>query len=160
MISSDTTFKEVIFHSSGDYCVCFADIAGSTLTVSRINDGKERAKYYAIFLNCISAVVRQFGAKVIKDIGDDLFWYFPQTQNHVRYDVFERVIDCCMALMKAHTIINNLLLREGLHCVDYRIGADYGRLEVALTKTSVSDDFFVPTMHMCVKIIQELHLMV
>lgn len=148
----DTAFKEVIFHSSGNYCVCFADIAGSTLTVSRINDGKDRAKFYAIFLNCISAVACQFGAKVIKNAGDGLFWYFPQTQDHIRYDVFERVIDCCMTLTKAHTIINNLMLREGLPCVDYRISADYGRLEVALTKTSVGDDFFGPTMNMCVKI--------
>lgn len=44
------------------------------------------------------------------------------------------------------------MLREGLPCVDYRISADYGRLEVALTKTSVGDDFFGPTMNMCVKI--------
>ena len=151
-IPSDTLFEEVIFHSSGNYCVCFADIAGSTLTVSRINDEKDRAKYYAIFLNCISAVARQFGAKVIKNAGDGLFWYFPQTQDHIRYDVFERVIDCCMTLTKAHTIINNLMLREGLPRVDYRISADYGRLEVALTKTSVGDDFFGPTMNMCAKI--------
>lgn len=66
--------------------------------------------------------------------------------------MFERAIDCCMTLTKAHTIINNLMLREGLPCVDYRISADYGRLEVALTKTSVGDDFFGPTMNMCVKI--------
>ena len=36
--------------------------------------------------------------------------------------------------------------------MDYRISADYGRLEVALTKTSVGDDFFGPTMNMCAKI--------
>ncbi|MDQ3968398.1 MAG: response regulator [Thermoproteota archaeon] len=58
-----------------------------------------------------------------------------------------------MTLTKAHTIINNLILREGLlPRVDYRVSADYGRLEVALTKTSVGDDFFGPTMNMCVKI--------
>lgn len=32
--------------------------------------------------------------------------------------------------------INNLLLWEGLPYVDYRISADYGRLEVVLTKTN------------------------
>jgi class 3 adenylate cyclase len=138
----------VIFHSSGNYCIYFADIVGSTLiTVSRINDGKDRAKYYAIFLNYISIAARQFGAKVMKNAGDGLFWYFPQTQDHIKYDVFERVIDCCMTLTKAHTIINNLMLREGLPCIDHRISAYYGRLEVALTKTSVGDDFFGPTMN-------------
>ncbi len=49
-IPSDTLFEEVIFHSSGNYCVCFADIAGSTLTINRINDGKDRANIMSSFL--------------------------------------------------------------------------------------------------------------
>jgi two-component system, OmpR family, response regulator ChvI len=152
MIPSDTLFEEVIFHSSGNYCVCFADIVGSTITISKINDGKDRAKYYAIFLNYVSAVARQFGGKIIKNAGDGLFWCFPETQDYTSYQVIERAIDCCMTLTETHTIINNLMLQEGLPCVDYRVSADYGRLEVALTKTSVGDDFFGPTMNMCVKI--------
>jgi hypothetical protein len=50
-ISSDMLFEEVIFHSSGNYCVCFADIVDSTTIISKISDGKDRAKYYTIFLN-------------------------------------------------------------------------------------------------------------
>jgi CheY-like chemotaxis protein len=152
MIPFDTLFEEVIFHSSGNYCVCFADIVDSTATVSKIGDGKDRARYYATFLNCVSAVARQFGGKIIKNAGDGLFWYFPQTQDYTSFRVFKEVIDCCMTLTEAHTIINNLMLRRGLPCVDYRVSADYGRLEVALTKTSVGDDFFGPTMNVCVKI--------
>jgi hypothetical protein len=57
-----------------------------------------------------------------------------------------------MILTEAHAIINNLMLREALPYVDYRVSVDYGRLEVALTKTSVGDDFFGPTMNICAKI--------
>lgn len=152
MIPSDTLFEEVIFHSSGNYCVCFADIVGSTITISKISDGKDRAKYYAIFLNCVSAIARQFGGKIIKNAGDGLFWYFPETQDYTNFQPFKKAIDCCITLTEAHTIINNLMLRQGLPYVDYRVSADYGRLEVALTKTSVDDDFFGPTMNMCAKI--------
>lgn len=152
MIPFDTRFEEVIFHSSGNYCVCFADIVDSTTTISKISDGKDRAKYYATFLNCVSAVARQFGGKIIKNAGDGLFWYFPQTQGYTSFQVFKEVIDCCMTLTEAHTIINNLMLRGGLPSIDYRVSADYGTLEVALTKTSVGDDFFGPTMNICVKI--------
>jgi hypothetical protein len=49
MASSDTLFEEVIFHSSGNYCICFADIVGSTTTISKISNGKDRAKYYSNF---------------------------------------------------------------------------------------------------------------
>jgi two-component system, OmpR family, response regulator ChvI len=152
MISSDTLFEEVIFHSSGNYCVCFADVVGSTTTISKISDGKDRAKYYTIFLNCVSSVARQFGGKIIKNAGDGLFWCFSETQYSARFQGFKKVIDCCMTLTEAHAIINNLMLREGLPGVDYRVSADYGRLEVALTKTSVGNDFFGPTMNLCAKI--------
>jgi CheY-like chemotaxis protein len=57
-----------------------------------------------------------------------------------------------MTLTEAHALINNLMLREGIPGVDYRVSVDYGRLEVALTKTSVGNDFFGPTMNLCVKI--------
>ncbi len=151
-ILSGIQFEEVFFHSSGHYCVCFIDIAGSTQAVSRIKEGKDRAKYYSIFLNYISAIAHHSGAKIIKNAGDGLFWYFPKSQDYSEHQVFERVIDCCMTVAKAHTRINDLMSREGLPNVDYRMSADYGRLEIALTKTSVGDDFFGPTMNMCVKI--------
>jgi len=151
-ISSDTLFEEVIFHSSGNYCVCFADIVDSTTIISKISDGKDRAKYYTIFLNCVSSVARQFGGKIIKNAGDGLFWCFSETHYSARFQGLKKVIDCCMTLTEAHAIINNLMLREGLPGVDYRVSADYGRLEVALTKTSVGNDFFGPTMNLCTKI--------
>jgi hypothetical protein len=77
---------------------------------------------------------------------------FPQTHDHIRYQVFERVIDCCMTLTKARTIINNLRLQERLPSVDYRINAEILETKsVALTKTSVGNDFFGPTMNMSIK---------
>jgi CheY-like chemotaxis protein len=151
-ISSDMLFEEVIFHSSGNYCVCFADIVDSTTIISKISDGKDRAKYYTIFLNYVSSVARKFGGKIIKNAGDGLFWCFSETQDYIRFQGFKKVIDCCMTLTEAHAIINNLMLQEGLPGVDYRVSADYGRLEVALTKTSVGNDFFGPTMNLCTKI--------
>jgi CheY-like chemotaxis protein len=150
--SSDTLFEEVIFHSSGNYCICFADIVGSTTTISKISNGKDRAKYYSIFLNYISSVARQFGGRIIKNAGDGLFWCFSEPQDYTGFQGFKKVIDCCMTLTEAHAVINNLMLREGLPYVDYRVSADYGRLEVALTKTSVGNDFFGPTMNLCTKI--------
>jgi hypothetical protein len=67
-LPSDTAFKEVIFNSSGNYWYVLQTLqVPHYITVSSINDGKDRAKYYAIFLNYVSAVARQFGAKVIKN---------------------------------------------------------------------------------------------
>jgi hypothetical protein len=57
-----------------------------------------------------------------------------------------------MTLTKARTIINNLRLQERLPSVDYRINAEILETKsVALTKTSVGNDFFGPTMNMSIK---------
>jgi CheY-like chemotaxis protein len=44
------------------------------------------------------------------------------------------------------------LHEDGLPSLSYRISADYGRVEVARSATSQSDDLFGPVMNMCSKI--------
>jgi class 3 adenylate cyclase len=55
-------------------------------------------------------------------------------------------------MIEARNTINQKLHEEGLPSLSYRISADYGRVEVARSATSQSDDLFGPTMNMCSKI--------
>jgi two-component system, OmpR family, response regulator ChvI len=55
-------------------------------------------------------------------------------------------------MIKSRNTINQKLHEEGLPSVSYRISADYGRVEVARSATSQSDDLFGPIMNMCSKI--------
>ena len=48
--------------------------------------------------------------------------------------------------------INRKLHEEELPSLSYRISVDYGRVEVAKSATSRSDDLFGPIMNMCSKI--------
>jgi len=146
--------EEIYFadQSNGYYCVCFVDMVDSTQITAKIADGNKIKKYYEIFLNAMAALAKNFGAKVIKNIGDALLFYFPDTSDSKNMTAFKEVLECCSAIIAAHEFINIRLEAEALPPVSYRISADYGRVEVATTVTSGAEDLFGPTVNMCAKI--------
>jgi CheY-like chemotaxis protein len=100
----------------------------------------------------MAALAKNFGAKVIKNVGDALLFYFPDTSDTDNITAFKEVLECCTAIIAAHEFINIRLEAEALPPVSYRISADYGRVEVATTVTSGTEDLFGPTVNMCAKI--------
>src|ERR671919_2842782 len=150
----DIRTEEIYFadQSNGYYCVCFVDMVNSTQITAKIVDGNKIKKYYEIFLNAMAALAKNFGAKVIKNVGDALLFYFPDTSDSGNVTAFKEVLECCTAIIAAHEFINIRLEAEALPPVNYRISADYGRVEVATMVTSGTEDLFGPTVNMCAKI--------
>ncbi len=153
-IEFDIRTEEIYFadQSSGYYCVCIVDMVNSSQITAKIADGNKIRKYYEIFLNAMAALAKNFGAKVIKNVGDALLFYFPDTSDTGNVTAFKEVLECCTAIIAAHEFINIRLEAEALPPVSYRISADYGRVEVATTVTSGTKDLFGPTVNMCAKI--------
>jgi two-component system response regulator ChvI len=150
----DIRTEEIYFadQSNGYYCICFVDMVNSTQITAKIADGNKIKKYYEIFLNAMATLAKNFGAKVIKNVGDALVFYFPDTSHIENRIAFKEVLECCTAITAAHEFINMRLEAEELPPVGYRISADYGRVEVATTVTSGAEDLFGPTVSMCAKI--------
>jgi CheY-like chemotaxis protein/class 3 adenylate cyclase len=150
----DIRTEEIYFadRSNGYYCICFVDMVNSTQITAKIADGNKIKKYYEIFLNAIATLAKNFGANVVKNIGDALVFYFPDTSRIERRIAFKDVLECCTAIAEAHEFINMRLEAGDLPPVSYRISADYGRVEVATTVTSGAEDLFGPTVSMCSKI--------
>jgi CheY-like chemotaxis protein len=113
---------------------------------------QKNLKYYGIFLNTIAAIARNYRAKIIKNAGDCLIFYFPETIDSTNESAFRDVLECCITMISARCTINTKLYQEKLPSVSYRISANYGRVEVARSSTSQSDDLFGSTMNMCAKI--------
>lgn len=153
-IEFDITTEEIYFadQSNGYYCVCIVDVVNSSQITAKIADGNKIKKYYEIFLNAMAALAKNFGAKVIKNVGDALLFYFPDTSDTENMIAFKEVLECFTAIIAAHEFINIRLEAEALPPVSYRISADYGRVEVATTVTSGTEDLFGPTVNMCAKI--------
>ena len=84
--TSDVSNEQIYFsehETKGNqyYCVCFVDMVGSTQIIARIQPADRIGKYYSIFLNAISALAKNFQARVIKNVGDALIFYFPNTSD-------------------------------------------------------------------------------
>jgi two-component system, OmpR family, response regulator ChvI len=144
--------KEVQFLRSQNCCVCFVDIVDSTKVTSSINNPEKIRKYYQTFLNTMAAIARNFGAKIIKNVGDCLILSHPKTSGPLDISAFNDVLECCITMIEARNTINQKMHEEELPSINYRISAEYGRVEVARSATSQSDDLFGPVMNMCSKI--------
>jgi two-component system, OmpR family, response regulator ChvI len=147
------TDDEISFETKSEsYCVCIVDIVESTRITSTITDPKGIMRYYSIFLNSMAAVARSYGAKIIKNVGDSLIYYFPETSDVTKWSGFKNVLESATTMILARDTINAKLTEEKLPSVDYRISADYGRVEIAKTSSSTSEDLFGSTINMCSKI--------
>ncbi len=145
--------EEISFETrSESYCVCIVDMVDSTGITSRIGDSKRIMRYYSIFLNSMAAIARGYGARIIKNVGDSLIYYFPETADVTKCSAFEGVLESAITMISAHKVINAKLSEEKLPSVDYRTSADYGRVEIAKTSSSMSEDLFGATINMCSKI--------
>jgi class 3 adenylate cyclase len=90
-------------------CIGFIDLVDSTKnTITMDNLGHVRI-YYSKFINSISKIVKSYGGKVIKNIGDCILFYFPKTSNNKNEEAFREAIEC------------------GLKILDSRYGVSFGR---------------------------------
>ena len=102
----------------------------------------------------MASLARDFDATVIKNTGDSLIYYFPKTadSSNNNMSAFKNVFECGLTMISVNPIINVKLQKEGLPNLSYRISADYGRVEIAKSLTSISEDLFGPTVNLCAKI--------
>ena len=84
------------------------------------------AEYNRIFLNSMSAVMRRFGGFVIKNVGDCLLYFFPESANPHREFGFLSCIECCISMTEYNRKICKKMFDKNLPPVNYRVSADYG----------------------------------
>ena len=101
----------------------------------------------------MAILARSHNAKIIKNIGDALIFYFPKTSDSSNEAAFKDILECFTTMILARDIINAKLHSENLPSVSYRISADYGKVEVATSTSSKGgEDLFGSTMNICAKI--------
>ena len=85
-------------HTSS-YCVGMVDMVNSTKIASQMPLQKS-AKYYEIFLNTMARVLNRFGGMIVKNVGDGLLFYFPESSKGRRYG-FMTCFEGCLAMKDA-----------------------------------------------------------
>ena len=133
------------------YCVGIVDMVNSTKISAQI--GSIRAsRYYQVFLNSMSKIVSDFGGSVIKNIGDSLVYYFPESDRFDNKYDFTRCIECGLAMIHSQKYLSEQLIKEELPVVDFRVSADYGSVLIMKSNVSESLDMIGPPLNMCSKI--------
>jgi class 3 adenylate cyclase len=143
-IKHETVFSGI----SKSYCVGLVDVVNSTANTAHISNSK-MGEYYGTFLNAMSTIVQEFGAKVVKNIGDSLLYYFPRTDYDSGKDSFLDVLECSLSIVDSHDTINEIMSERSLPQTDFRVSADYGTIAKSL---SPAEDIFGPTVNLCSKI--------
>ena len=151
-VNRDMDKDEIAFLGQRQHaCVCFIDMMNST-KITSVLDNVELARYYSVFLNSMASIAKNYGAKIIKNAGDCLIYYFPDTSDKSNLQSFRNVLDCSITMISAHRVINAKLLEEKLPSLNYRISADYGEVEFARMQSSKTDDLFGAAMNKSAKI--------
>ena len=130
-----------------NYCVGIVDVVGSTQIVSKLSQ-KEACIYYSVFLNTIGYVAQTHGAKVVKNIGDGILFYFPKNSTKD----LENAVKCSIKMVEASNMINSIFQKRQMPKISYRISLDYGPLMIANYLTSSCKDIFGPTVNLCAKL--------
>ncbi|MDH3502814.1 MAG: adenylate/guanylate cyclase domain-containing protein [Nitrosopumilus sp.] len=134
-----------------NYCVGMVDMADSTKMAATLGNSKI-STYYQIFLNSMSKIVSRFGGIVIKNIGDCLVYYFPESSNINRKFGFMSCLECSLAMLERRDDICKALSQNNLPNMDYRVSADYGSVVIMRANNSESLDMIGPPVNMCNKI--------
>jgi len=148
----DKTFESVIRFSEShkSCCVSMVDIVNSTKIIASLPQNLA-CKYYFIFLNSMSLIAKEYGAKIVKNMGDSLLYYFPNSVNSLDNFKQHNTIECNLSMLEAHDKINKIMFRENLPPIDYRISVDYGSIMEASCFNLKSEDIFGYTVNMCAK---------
>ena len=125
----------------------------STKITLEISEPKKIRSYYTIFLNATATVAKSFGARLVKNAGDAIIFYFPETTNPVNRAAFRDMLECCSTIIASRDFVNIKLHSEGIEqSMNFRISSDYGTCQVASSMSSRNEDLFGPTMNICAKI--------
>jgi class 3 adenylate cyclase len=73
-------------------CVGFIDLVNSTKNIATMDNLESIRRYYSTFINSISKIVKSYGGKVLKNIGDCILFYFPNTSDVNDANSFQKAI--------------------------------------------------------------------
>lgn len=132
-----------------NFCVGLVDIVDSTSIATRLKQA-QIGTYYEIFLNSMAKVLARFGSVIIKNIGDSLLFFFPESVHQNRKYGFMNCLECVLAMAEEHDVIKEKLRNAGLPPMNYRISVDYGNVFV-MRSNGDSIDLIGTPVNICAK---------
>jgi len=136
---------------SKNYCIGLIDMVESTKISANLHE-REWCKYYKIFLNSMAKILQRFGGIIIKNGGDSLLYYFPESSRQNSKYGLTSCLECSLSMSESHDYISKIILKEDLPSLNYRISSDFGKVVIMSCTNSYSKDLIGPPVNMCAKI--------
>lgn len=137
---------------SHSYCICFVDIVSSTKNICEMTESNKIQEYYSVFLNTMGSIIKSYNGSVLKNAGDGLLYYFPRTFDLKNEFAFRNALDCGLDMIEEKEKLDQYYKNSGLSSINYRVSANYGRVELAMSLYSNSGDIFGSPVNICSKI--------
>lgn len=135
---------------SQSYCIGMVDIINSTNISANMHE-REWCKYYVIFLNSMTKILKRFGGIPLKNGGDSILYYFPESSQGNKFG-FSSCLECSLGMAEVHEFLSEEIKKQGLPKMDYRISADYGKVVIMEPNLLSPIDVIGPPVNMCAKI--------
>ena len=136
---------------SQSFCIGMVDIIDSTKISANLHE-REWCKYYVIFLNSMAKILQRFGAVPVKNGGDSLLYFFPESADPKKKFGFMSCLECNLAMAESHDILSDAIKKQGLPELNYRISSDCGKVVVMEPNALSPMDIIGPPVNMCAKI--------
>ncbi|HEX5187349.1 MAG TPA: hypothetical protein VMS35_07635 [Nitrososphaeraceae archaeon] len=104
------------------YFVGIIDIINSTEETSKLTNLNKLRKYYSLFLNTMSSIISSCNGKIVKNVGDNLFYYFPRTSDEINESAFHDVFECGMRMFSSREILDRQLSK---HMLFYQLTIEF-----------------------------------
>jgi adenylate cyclase len=131
-------------------CVGFVDMVDSTRITAGLTT-RQMSKYYSLFINWVSGIIRGYCGKVVKNTSDGLLFYFTSLGGSPTNTV-RNCLNSAIMLSILHRNVNRKFISELLPELNYRVSLDYGEVSFAQTVDSTTLDIFSTTVNLCAKI--------
>ncbi len=66
-------------------------MVNSTKVTAQISARRKIGEYYSIFINTMEILAKNYNAKIVKNAGDALIFYFPETSDPANEIVFNEM---------------------------------------------------------------------
>ena len=99
----------------------------------------------------MARVLNRFGGMIVKNGGDSLLFYFPESSKGRRYG-FMTCLEGCLAMIDTCNFVSTTTKKEFLPNINYRISCDYGQVMIMTQTTSPGVDMIGPPLNICSKI--------
>jgi len=148
---SPSRYSVIFSEKPVSYCIGIIDMVDSTKLAASLGMSK-MSRYYQNFLNLMSKIIEVYNGRVVKNVGDCLLFYFPETFTTDDKSTITKCIECSLAMIDSHEFLCRYMKKDGLPCINYRISMDFGGVILMKLTGSKSLDMIGPAINMCCKI--------